>query len=98
MAAAGIGGKVINVHHKESYAYGTKAAREDPSQGRETFLQRLERKYNEEGLRRSVSAVLLVHEHGHPHVLALQENKEFRLPGGRLRAGESGAQMCSASV
>ena len=30
------------------------------------------RRYAREGLRRSVDAVLVVHEHGHPHVLVLQ--------------------------
>ena len=29
-------------------------------------------RYAREGLRRSVDAVLVVHEHGHPHVLVLQ--------------------------
>lgn len=32
---------------------------------------------------------MVVHEHGHPHVLLLQTGANaFRLPGGRLRAGE----------
>lgn len=42
-------------------------------------------------MRRSVDAVLLVHEHNHPHVLLLQMGSSFfRLPGGRLKVGEDG--------
>ena len=50
------------------------------------------RRYAREGARRSVEAVLLVHEHHHPHVLLLQVGSTFfKLPGGRLRPGENGA-------
>lgn len=39
-----------------------------------------------------MEAVLLVHEHHHPHVLLLQVGSAFfKLPGGRLRPGENGA-------
>lgn len=47
--------------------------------------------YERRGLRRSVRAVILVHEHNFPHILLLQRldgKGEFSLPGGRLRAGE----------
>ena len=37
-----------------------------------------------------MDAVLVVHEHGHPHILLLQIGTAFfKLPGGRLRPGES---------
>lgn len=43
-------------------------------------LARLEAKYESEGLRRTVEGVLLIHEHGHPHVLLLQFGpNSFRL-------------------
>ncbi len=43
-------------------------------------------------MRRSVEAVLVVQEHNHPHVLMLQLGVAFfKLPGGRLRPGEDGA-------
>lgn len=43
-----------------------------------------------------MEAVLVVHEHGHPHVLVLQMGASFfKLPGGRLRPGEDGA--CGAA-
>lgn len=55
---------------------------------------RAARSYEREGLRRSVEGVLLVQEHGHPHVLLLQLGQAFfKLPGGRLRPGEEGARL-----
>mmetsp|Transcript_18174 Transcript_18174/g.37877 ORF Transcript_18174/g.37877 Transcript_18174/m.37877 type:complete len:253 (+) Transcript_18174:2568-3326(+) len=49
------------------------------------------KKFHEQGIRRSVAAILLVQSHRFPHLLLLQENspsKRFLLPGGRLRPGE----------
>ena len=46
-------------------------------------------------MRRTVEAVLLVHEHRHPSVLLLQIGATFfKLPGGRLRPAEEGAYWC----
>ncbi len=43
-------------------------------------LQRLQNNYEDLGMRRTVEAVLVVHEHGHPHVLMLQiANAFFKL-------------------
>ena len=40
-------------------------------------------------MRRTVEGVLLVHDHGHPHVLMLQiANAFFKLPGDYLKPGE----------
>ena len=50
-------------------------------------------RYEREGMRRSVEGILLVQEHNHPHVLLLQLGQTFfKLPGGRLRAGEEGRE------
>ena len=47
--------------------------------------------YERQGMRRSVEGILLVQEHNHPHIIMLQLDVAFfRLPGGRLRAGEDG--------
>lgn len=55
-------------------------------------------RYRREGIRRSVEAVILVHNHNHPHVLLLQLGSAFfKLPGGRLRPGEDG-MVCLASL
>lgn len=40
-------------------------------------------------MRRTVEGLLIVHEHGHPHVLLLQvANSFFKLPGDYLKPGE----------
>jgi 8-oxo-dGTP pyrophosphatase MutT (NUDIX family) len=52
-------------------------------------------RFDREGLRRSVGAVILVHAHGHPHVLLLQlgNSAYYQLPGGKLKPGEDGARF-----
>jgi cleavage and polyadenylation specificity factor subunit 5 len=37
----------------------------------------MKEKYEEEGMRRSVEGILLVHQHRHPHVLLLQIGNTF---------------------
>ncbi|CAH2077549.1 unnamed protein product [Thlaspi arvense] len=55
---------------------------------------RLKSNYAAHGLRTCVEAVLLVELFKHPHVLLLQyKNSIFKLPGGRLRSGESGLDI-----
>eukprot|EP01101_Sappina_pedata_P000169 TRINITY_DN10174_c0_g1_i1.p1 TRINITY_DN10174_c0_g1~~TRINITY_DN10174_c0_g1_i1.p1 ORF type:complete len:231 (+),score=37.96 TRINITY_DN10174_c0_g1_i1:156-848(+) len=59
---------------------------------KDTYVSRkpkMVKKYEIEGMRRSVEAVLVVHLHSHPHVLLLQNsNKFYQLPGGSLHPGE----------
>ncbi|XP_047171002.1 pre-mRNA cleavage factor Im 25 kDa subunit 1 [Vigna umbellata] len=53
-------------------------------------LLRIQSNYAASGLRTSVEAVLLVELFKHPHLLLLQvRNSIYKLPGGRLRPGES---------
>lgn len=55
------------------------------------------RRYAKEGTRHSVDAIIVVYEHGHPHVLLFKVGASyFKLPGGRLRPGEGGrwGMMC----
>lgn len=64
----------------ENYTFGTKDAQpeEDPSVA--ARLKRLENDYEAQGMRRTVEAVLVVHQHDHPHVLMLQiANAFFKL-------------------
>lgn len=64
----------------ENYTLSTKEPQpeEDPSVS--ARLRRLESDYNQHGMRRSVEAVLVVHQHNHPHVLMLQiANSFFKL-------------------
>lgn len=59
-------------------------------------------RYNEQGMRRTVEGVILVHKHRTIHVLLLQPTPNFyKLPGGRLKPGEDGAGQklaCTACV
>ena len=54
-------------------------------------LHRSPARYAREGLRRSVDAVLVVHEHGHPHVLLLQASGAGGGAGQAPRAPSGGA-------
>ncbi|WWD19255.1 hypothetical protein CI109_103713 [Kwoniella shandongensis] len=55
-------------------------------------LKRLEEQYGETGVRRSVEAIMIVNNHGFPHVLVLQvANAFYKLPGGYLDPAESDA-------
>lgn len=45
---------------------------------------------NNPGMRRTVEGIMVVHEHGHPHILMLQiANAFFKLPGDYLTPGET---------
>ena len=69
--------------------FSTKEAQpeEDPSVS--ARLQRLQNNYEDFGMRRTVEGVLVVHDHGHPHILMLQiANAFFKLPGDYLKPGE----------
>ena len=56
-------------------------------------LQRLANQYEDFGMRRTCEAVLVVHEHGHPHVLMIQiASAFFKLPGDYLRPDEDEAE------
>ncbi|KAK8854608.1 hypothetical protein IAR55_003347 [Kwoniella newhampshirensis] len=55
-------------------------------------IKRLEQQFGETGVRRSVEAIMIVNNHGFPHVLVLQvANAFYKLPGGYLDPAESDA-------
>jgi cleavage and polyadenylation specificity factor subunit 5 len=61
-------------------SHSTKEAQpeEDPSVS--ARLQRLQNNYEDFGMRRTVEGILVVHDHGHPHILMLQiANAFFKL-------------------
>ena len=65
----------------------------EPLYDRDTSIEdrfaRLKKEFSISGTRRSVEAVLVVHEHGLPHVLLLQLGPNFfKLPGGELNPNE----------
>ncbi|GAA5853583.1 hypothetical protein JCM3766R1_003135 [Sporobolomyces carnicolor] len=71
------------------YSFATKEPQIDEDPSVNARLQRLEDDYEKHGMRRTVEGLLIVHEHGHPHVLLLQvANSFFKLPGDYLRPGE----------
>ncbi|PXF42249.1 Cleavage and polyadenylation specificity factor subunit 5 [Gracilariopsis chorda] len=86
----------MDLFHISNYTFGTKdeQARSKAMQSlsKTQLAQILRDNYKQRGIRRSVAAVILVHEHRFPHILLLQRRDgrgEFVLPGGRLRPGES---------
>ncbi|EKX42304.1 hypothetical protein GUITHDRAFT_88112 [Guillardia theta CCMP2712] len=81
---------ILNAYPLEQYKIGTKEDKDEEKDPSSRFV-RMEAKYEQEGLRRTVEGVLIVHQHKHPHVLLLQvgAHQIFRLPGGRLRPGET---------
>ncbi|KAE9418569.1 hypothetical protein Angca_009859 [Angiostrongylus cantonensis] len=65
----------INLFPLSNYTFGTKDAQSERD--------------HSVGMRRSVDAVLIVHEHSLPHILLLQIGTTFfKLPGGELEVGE----------
>ncbi|KAI7872051.1 Cleavage/polyadenylation specificity factor subunit 5 [Spinellus fusiger] len=70
----------------ENYTFGTKDAQPEEDSSVSTRLKRLEHDFETLGMRRTVEAVLVVHQHNHPHVLMLQiANAFFKLPSHYLR-------------
>ena len=62
-------------------------------------FQRMKDEYDKFGMRRSVDGVLIVHEHGLPHVLLLQLGSTFfKLPGGELNPGEDEVKTSSTLI
>jgi cleavage and polyadenylation specificity factor subunit 5 len=83
-------GPSVNIYPLESYSFGVKEAILEKDGSVAARFSRMQEKFKEEGMRRSVDGVLLVHQHRHPHVLLLQiGNTFFKLPGGRLKPGEA---------
>lgn len=72
-----------------NYTFGTKEPLFEKDPSVPARFQRMRDEFERIGMRRSVEGVLLVHEHGLPHVLLLQLGTTFfKLPGGELNAGE----------
>ncbi|KIM87827.1 hypothetical protein PILCRDRAFT_814542 [Piloderma croceum F 1598] len=79
----------IALYPLSNFTFSTKEAQpeEDPSVS--ARLQRLQNNYEDSGMRRTVEGILVVHDHGHPHILMLQiANAFFKLPGDYLKPGE----------
>jgi len=99
-----------DLHDLDAYNFGT---REPPAKApgagaapkERTAAAKAARRsalFASDGLRQSVNAVVLVHSQRHPHALLLRSTAEgaprWKLPGGRLRPGESGAEGLARSL
>ncbi|KAJ6221304.1 hypothetical protein RDWZM_007116 [Blomia tropicalis] len=82
--------QALSRYHLSNYKFDTKAPvpRKDPSLP--ANLLRLKNEYQLVGMRETVEAVILVHEHNQAHILLLQLSPTFYiLPGGELEIDES---------
>jgi len=87
--AAGGSRGVVDVHALSRYTFGTKRARGEKDATTAAKLLRMKAQYEREGKRRSVGGICMVSQHRTPHILLLQITPtSFKLPGGKLRAGE----------
>ena len=81
--------RLTNLYPLTNYTFGTKDALYEKDNSVLARFQRMRDEFQTIGMRRSVEAVLLVHEHGLPHVLLLQLGTTFfKLPGGELNPNE----------
>jgi len=81
--------RTVNLYPLTNYTFGTKDPLFEKDASVPARFQRMRDEYDTLGMRRSVDGVLLVHEHGLPHVLLLQLGTTFfKLPGGELNPGE----------
>jgi len=81
--------RTINLYPLSNYTFGTKDPLFEKDPSVPARFQRMRDEYDKFGMRRSVDGVLIVHEHGLPHVLLLQLGSTFfKLPGGELAPGE----------
>ena len=79
----------VNLYPLTNYTFGTKDPLFEKDVSVPARFQRMRDEFDRLGMRRSVEGVLLVHEHGLPHVLLLQLGSTFfKLPGGELNPGE----------
>ncbi|KAK1265336.1 hypothetical protein QJS04_geneDACA010481 [Acorus gramineus] len=83
-------GEVVEIYPLSCYYFGSKEPKPDKDETLFERVQRFKANYAEKGMRTCVEGVLLVELFGQPHVLLLQVRNSFlKLPGGRLRPGET---------
>lgn len=83
------GERTVRLYPLTNYTFGTKEALYEKDSSVQARFTRMREEYEKFGMRKTVEGVLIVHEHGLPHVLLLQLGTTFfKLPGGELVAGE----------
>ncbi|XAR67131.1 hypothetical protein NMG60_11013574 [Bertholletia excelsa] len=81
---------VLDIYPLSYYYFGSKQASTVKEETLTDRVQRMKSNYAAHGMRTRVEAVILVELFKHPHLLLLQvRNSVFKLPGGRLKPGES---------
>ncbi|CAL5437967.1 unnamed protein product [Camellia sinensis] len=81
---------VLDIYPLSCYYFGSKEALPFKDETLSDRIHRFKSNYAAYGMRTCVEAVILVELFKHPHLLLLQvRNSVFKLPGGRLRPGES---------
>ncbi|KAL4234923.1 Nudix hydrolase 21 [Mactra antiquata] len=81
--------RLISLYPLTNYTFGTKDPLYEKDASVPARFSRMREEFDKFGMRRSVEGVLIVHEHGLPHVLLLQLGTTFfKLPGGELRHNE----------
>jgi len=79
----------IRLHPFSSNEISTKSPQPEEDASVEERLNRLKSFYADHGMRRFAEAVMLCHEHNHPHVMLLQiANSFYKLPGNWLKHDE----------
>ncbi|GFQ06599.1 pre-mRNA cleavage factor im 25 kDa subunit 1 [Phtheirospermum japonicum] len=80
----------LDIYPLSCYYFGSKGSLSFKTEAVSDRLLRLKSNYDAFGMRNCVAAVIVVELFKHPHLLLLQEqNTIYKLPGGRLRPGES---------
>ncbi|PIA42973.1 hypothetical protein AQUCO_02000433v1 [Aquilegia coerulea] len=81
---------IVNIYPLSNYYFGSKLPLSFKDETLAERAQRMRTNYAAYGLRTCVEAILVVEMRKHPHLLVCQvKNSFFKLPGGRLRPGES---------
>ncbi|KAL2533279.1 Pre-mRNA cleavage factor Im 25 kDa subunit 1 [Abeliophyllum distichum] len=82
--------EVLDIYPLSCYYFGSKEAIPLKNETLYDRVLRMKANYDAYGMRKCVAAVIVVELFKHPHLLLLQVNNSvFKLPGGRLRPGES---------
>ncbi|KAL1405790.1 hypothetical protein Q8F55_007466 [Vanrija albida] len=79
----------IDIYPVQNYMMQSTSMQPEEDSSVADRMHRLQDQYEETGMRRSVDAVIVCHDHGFPCILTLQvANDFFKLPGGYLDPSE----------
>jgi cleavage and polyadenylation specificity factor subunit 5 len=82
-------GPAVSLHPVTAYKFGLTSQRAELSSAAER-QQQLEERHQTQGQQRTVSAVLLTHQHGHPHVLLIKSRNDQSAKSSSRRRSEDG--------